>query len=74
MYKGEIDGDALLEESKKVTLDAVTIGYGVANWHLYSGRTDRAKQILGEIVKQYEQTQWAGFGYIASEADFARIR
>jgi tetratricopeptide (TPR) repeat protein len=74
MYRGEIDADALLEQSKKESLDAVTIGYGVANWHLYNGRTDRAKQILGEIVKQYEQTQWAGFGYIASEADFARLR
>jgi tetratricopeptide (TPR) repeat protein len=74
MYKGATEADALLEASKKESLDAVTIGYGVANWHLYNGRTDRAKAILGEIVKQYESMQWAGFGYIASEADLARLR
>ena len=73
MYKGEMDGDSLLSESKKASLDAVTVGYGVANWHLYNGRADRAKEILGEIVKQYEPSQWAGFGYIASEADLARL-
>jgi hypothetical protein len=74
MYKGETDADALLADSKKESLDAVTIGYGVANWHLYNGRTDRAKEILQDIVTQYETTQWAGFGYIASEADLARLR
>ncbi len=75
MYKGAAEADALLEASKKKeSLDAVTIGYGVANWHLYNGRTDRAKAILSEIVKQYEASEWAGFGYIASEADFARLR
>lgn len=74
MYKGETDADALLADSKKESLDAVTIGYGVANWHLYNGRDDRAKEILQDIVKQYEATQWAGFGYIASEADLARLR
>ena len=74
MYKGATEADALLDASKKESLDAVTIGYGVANWHLYNGRSDRAKAILSEIVKQYETSQWAGFGYIASEADFARLR
>lgn len=74
MYKGTTEADAVLDASKKESLDAVTIGYGVANWHLYNGRTDRAKAILSEIVKQYEPSQWAGFGYIASEADFARLR
>jgi tetratricopeptide (TPR) repeat protein len=74
MYKGATDADALLEASKKESLDAVTIGYGIANWHLYNGRADRARTILDAIVKQYETVQWAGFGYIASEADLARLR
>ena len=74
MYKGETPADALLEASKKESLDAVTIGYGVANWHLYNGRADRARAILTGIVDQYERSQWAGFGYIASEADLARLR
>lgn len=74
MYKGETDADALLAASKAEALDAVTIGYGVANWHLYNGRRDRAREILSGIVEQNATTQWAGFGYIASEADLARLR
>ena len=74
MYKGTGDADALLASSKAEALDAVTIGYGVANWHLYNGRKDRAREVLSGIVEQNSMTQWAGFGYIASEADLARLR
>jgi tetratricopeptide (TPR) repeat protein len=74
MYKGETDADSLLAASKAEALDAVTIGYGVANWHLYNGRRDRAREVLSSIVEQNAATQWAGFGYIASEADLARLR
>ena len=74
MYKGARDPDALLAESKKTPLDAVTIGYGVANWHLYNGRTDAARTLLESIVEENAAAQWAGFGYIAAEADLARMR
>lgn len=74
MYKGGSDADGLLAASKAEALDAVTIGYGVANWHLYNGRRDRAREVLSGIVEQNSATQWAGFGYIASEADLARLR
>jgi hypothetical protein len=74
MYKGETTPDALLAASKAEALDAVTIGYGVANWHLYNGRKDAARDILAAIVEQNATTQWAGFGYIAAEADLARLR
>ena len=74
MYKGASDADALLAESRKASLDAVTIGYGVANWHLYNGRNDAARTVLESIVEQNAATQWAGFGYIAAEADLARMR
>lgn len=74
MYKGATDPAALLAASRAEPLDAVTIGYGVANWHLYSGRKDEARKILTEITGQYASTQWPGFGYIAAEADLARLR
>ena len=73
-YKGATDAEALLESSKQSALDAVTIGYGVANWHFYNGRTDQARRILEAIVQENGDTQWAGFGYIAAEADLARLR
>jgi tetratricopeptide (TPR) repeat protein len=73
MYKGSIEPDALIRMSQAETLDTVTIGYGVANWHLYNGRNDAARQLLTTIVEQ-NATQWPAFGYIAAEADLARMR
>lgn len=74
MYKGVTDPAALLAASRTEGLDAVTIGYGVANWHLYNGRKDEARTILTEVTDKYAATQWAGFGYVAAEADRARLR
>lgn len=73
MYKGSIEPDTLIQASKAEALDTVTIGYGVANWHLYNGRNDAARQLLSTIVEQ-NATQWPAFGYIAAEADLARMR
>jgi len=74
MYKGATGPDALLAASKTEALDAVTIGYGVANWHFYNRRKDIARQVLTAIVEQHASTQWPAFGYIAAEADLARMR
>jgi tetratricopeptide (TPR) repeat protein len=73
MYKGETDADALLASAQAGGLDAVTIGYGVGNWHVYNGRRDRAMQIFRDIVEKHA-TQWPAFGYIAAEAEVARRR
>ena len=73
MYKGEISPETLMELVKSGGLDGATIGYGVANWHLYNGRKEEARRILQQIVDA-NATQWAAFGYIASEAELARMR
>ena len=73
MYKGETTPETLMEAVKKGGLDGATIGYGVANWHLYNGRKDQAREILQQIVDA-NATQWASFGYLAAEADLARMR
>ncbi len=73
MYKGEVTPETLLETVKKGGLDGATIGYGVANWHLYNGRKEQAREILQQIVDA-NATQWASFGYLASEAELARMR
>ena len=73
MYKGELTADALLAAVKSGGLDGATIGYGVANWHLYNGRAADAERLLRDIVES-NAAQWAAFGYIAAEADYARLR
>ena len=74
MYKGAATPEALLASAEGEALDAVTIGYGVGNWHLYNGRPDRARQIFAAIVEKHAATQPNGFGFIAAEADLARLR
>ena len=75
MYKESFGAGATTAESlldSAPGLDAVTIGYGVANWHLYNERRDRAIALLREIVEK-NATQWPAFGYIAAEADLVRL-
>jgi len=74
MYKGAAAAETLLEASGAATLDAVTVGYGVANWHLYNGRREDARAILVNLTDKYGATQWPAFGYIAAEAELARLR
>jgi tetratricopeptide (TPR) repeat protein len=64
MYRGEIAPEELLREN-----DAA-IHYGVANWYLYNGQRDRAKELFHRIVAEKD---WAAFGTIAAEADLRRL-
>lgn len=68
MYKGLADADALLSETLKQASSpgSNSILYGVANWHLYNGRREKAVGLLRQIVSG---NQWTSFGYIAAEAD-----
>ncbi|MCG8468573.1 MAG: hypothetical protein MJB57_10265 [Gemmatimonadetes bacterium] len=69
MYKGELDADELWDPTSDNPAGAA-VAYGVAAWHLYNGRTDQAESAFRRIL---ENTQWAGFGFIAAEAEIARI-
>jgi len=68
-YKGELEEGDLVEEGSSPANAAVA--YGVANWHLAEGDTERGTELLEEIVAR---DGWAAFGYIAAEADLARMR
>ncbi|MFH1180185.1 MAG: hypothetical protein V1710_07490 [Candidatus Bathyarchaeota archaeon] len=67
MYKGENTPESVMKEARDMgDLGLVTIGYGVANWYNYNGEEKNAAEILREIITV---EGWAGFGYIAAEAD-----
>ena len=71
MYKGELEMSELFKtDNDDVALSLATQGYGVANWYLYNGDTARAEEIFQEVLSG---TSWAAFGYIAAEADMARL-
>ncbi|MBM3791460.1 MAG: tetratricopeptide repeat protein, partial [Acidobacteria bacterium] len=68
MYKGLKKPEELLRNQDDSTAIA-TYGYGVANWYLYNGETERAAGLFRKILRG---AGWAAFGYIAAEADVAR--
>jgi len=53
------------------TMEGAALGYGLGNFHLYNGRTGAARAVYQELVGARDQ--WASFGYIAAEADLARL-
>jgi len=71
MYKGLKKEDELLNMEKATPLQIATLGYGVGNWNLYSGRKDRALEIFRKITSgEY----WPAFGFIAAESELVRAR
>jgi tetratricopeptide (TPR) repeat protein len=72
MYKGELEAETLLADSRdEGGVGLATAAYGVGNWYLYEGDPERAARIFRDIV---DTPTWAAFGYIAAEADLARLR
>jgi len=72
MYQGKLPIEELFNSTgEDAALSLATQGYGMGNWYLYQGDTAKAKKIFQQVV---EGTSWAAFGYIASEADLARLQ
>jgi len=73
LYKGELTPDSLLprQRADTATVEDAATGYGVANWHWYNGRRAEAERLFRQIVTS---PQWAAFGYLAAEAELARLR
>lgn len=68
MYRGLVAPEDLLAADTDDPVQLATYGYGVANWHLYNGDEQRARDIFERIL---EGPNWAAFGYIAAEAEQA---
>lgn len=72
MYDGRIaPGDLAARLGEGDAIENATLAYGLANWHWANGDREWAIDLLEEIIT-YDN--WAAFGYIAAEADLARIR
>jgi tetratricopeptide (TPR) repeat protein len=72
LHKGERTAEDLLGPSgEAATLQSTTAGYGVAMWHFVNGRREEAYRLMEEVLTN--QNQWAAFGFLASEAELARV-
>ncbi len=73
LYKGELPVDSVLTQGPggEMSVTDATGAYGVGNWHLYSGRPAEAEAVFRRIMGG---GQWGAFGYIAAEAELARMK
>jgi tetratricopeptide (TPR) repeat protein len=71
MYKGIEKPDALLDTEKADALTIATQGYGVGNYFFVTGDAARARGVFEKVVSG---TSWNAFGYMAAEADLARMK
>jgi tetratricopeptide (TPR) repeat protein len=71
MYKGLVKPEQILAANETDPLQIVTQGYGVGNFYLVNGDTAKATEIFRRVVAGSE---WGAFGFIAAEADLARMK
>ena len=67
-YKGELTEAELTGAGALGSSEAVL--YGIANWYHYNGHIKEAKARYQSLL---DTGNWAGFGYIAAEADWSRM-
>lgn len=74
LYQGVLPVDSVLNvnsTNSDVDLALATQGYGVGNWYLYNGDTAQAISVFERVVGG---KHFSAFGFIAAEADLARLR
>ena len=69
-YKG-MKKETEIFNSKMGDLETATVGYGIGKWHLCGGDDAKAKEYFDKIVAG---PYWPAFGFIAAEADLARMK
>jgi tetratricopeptide (TPR) repeat protein len=74
LYKGLLPPDSVLNvnaSNEDVDLALATQGYGVGNWYFYNNDTAKAIEIFERVAAG---KHYAAFGFIAAEADLARLK
>jgi tetratricopeptide (TPR) repeat protein len=71
MYKGLEKPEALLDTAKADDTTIATQGYGVGNYYFVTGNAARAREVFQKVTSG---GGWNAFGFIAAEADLARMK
>ena len=69
MFEGEIAPEELVRQDANTT-DGATILYGIGDWYYISGQTERALPLWRKVL---DGNQSFSFGYVAAEAEVARL-
>ena len=70
-YKGLMREEELLSIDDYEPYSSETVGFGVADWYLAQGETERARELLEEVAVH---PRWPGYGRIAAEVELARLQ
>lgn len=70
MYLGELSPEQAAVLTQAGSSGELGILYGIGNWKLYHGDVAGARQLFAKIV---ESENWPAFGYLAAEAELARM-
>ncbi len=72
LFKGSLPVDSVLDVTADgdVALANATVTYGVGQYHALNGRMEQAREVWEGTIGG---AQWAGFGYIAAEAELSRV-
>jgi tetratricopeptide (TPR) repeat protein len=74
LFRGErTESEILGPAGPEATLGSTTAGYGVGFWHMSNGREREAIEVFERTLLGRE-SQWSAFGFIAAEAELARLR
>lgn len=76
MYKGLIEPDSLLRIKQQSALTdhhilMTTHTYGIGSYYMVNGDTEKGIKVLHDVI---DSRYWAASGYIAAEADIARLQ
>lgn len=71
LYRGEIGPDSVLAPGDTSDVAVATLGYGIGNWYLVRGDTAQARHWFERAIAS---GGWPAFGFMAAEADLARLR
>ncbi|MFC1660865.1 tetratricopeptide repeat protein [Gemmatimonadota bacterium] len=71
LYAGGLDPRESTPGLENASLEGATVGYGVGNWYFYNGDSEAAERTFRQVLEARDQ--WASFGYIAAEAEVARM-
>jgi len=73
MYKGLRRPEDLLD-AEGSAVNVLTMGFGLANFYLYSGEKQKAIELLQEVVRQGDTNDlYYAFGYLAAMVDLEHL-
>lgn len=71
LYKGGDENRLLTKTQNQETLSNATLGFALGSYYQLKGNKDKAKELFQKVVAG---KQWSSFGYIAAEAELARMK